>query len=260
MNKNPNGLKFRLKGETLPLYIYNWSTRTNAKVIKKMDYKDKFKDNNITLYNMDCMELLKNTPDNYYDLAIVDPPYGIIEKSNRKNIAKGQSAKRTKYDQSLWDFEKPSEDYFNELFRVSKNQIIWGFNYFIEYLKSTRSVIVWDKHMKESNFADCEMAWTSFNSSAKIFDFAWNGMIQGDMKNKEKRIHPTQKPIKLYEWILMNYAKKGDRILDTHLGSESIAIACNRLGFDFTGSEITLSYFNDSVKRYKEQTAQQQLF
>ena len=227
-----------------------------------MTYKDKFqdKDKNITLYNMDCMELLRNTEDNYYDLAIVDPPYGINEKSNRKNKAKGQATKRKEYNESLWSCEKPCNDYFKELSRVSKNQIIWGFNYFIEHLKNTRSVIVWDKNTKDSNFADCELAWASFNGSAKIFDFAWNGMIQGDMKNKEIRIHPTQKPVKLYEWLLQNYANEGDKILDTHLGSGSIAIACNRLKYELTATELDADYFKASVKRYKEQTAQIQLF
>ena len=219
--------------------------------------KDKFTDKNITLYNMDCMELLKNTEDNFYDLAIVDPPYGIgVTKNKRLNNNSNKE----------WDNEIPKKEYFDELKRVSENQIIWGGNYFIEYLENTRCYLNWDKLNHSDTYADCEMAWTSFDKNAKIFKYMWDGnrygfpgAIQGVGK-KSIRIHPTQKPVKLYEWLLQNYAKPNDKILDTHLGSGSIAIACNRLKYELTACELDAEYFKASVKRYKEQTAQIQLF
>lgn len=228
-----------------------------------MEYKNKFqdKDKNITLYNMDCMELLKNTPCNAYDLAIVDPPYGIGE-SGKTNKTRGKLAKSKDYKSFFGDdLKSPSIEYFQELKRVSKNQIIWGANHFISKVPFDSSCwVVWDKDNGNTDFADSELAYTSFKTSVRNFKFKWQGMLQQDMKNKEVRIHPTQKPVKLYEWLLQNYAKEGDRILDTHLGSGSIAIACNRLKFSLTASELDSDYFEASVKRYKEQTAQIQLF
>jgi site-specific DNA-methyltransferase (adenine-specific) len=215
-----------------------------------MNYKDKFqdKDKNITLYNMDCMELLKNTEDNYFKVAIVDPPYG-IGYAKRKSKTKTSKIQYTPKD---WDNEAPTKEYFKELFRVSENQIIWGGNYF--ELPTTRCFVIWDKCQPEGlDQAMCEFAWCSFNKSAKIYKTSVQQM-------QFTRIHPTQKPIKLYEWLLQNYAKEGDKILDTHLGSGSIAIACNRLKFELTASELDTEYFESSVKRYKEQTAQIQLF
>jgi site-specific DNA-methyltransferase (adenine-specific) len=224
-----------------------------------MTYKDKFqdKDKNITLYNMDCMELLKNTEDNYYDLAIVDPPYGgndaIGLKDNKKQGK--QATKRTNY--RVFDNLSPSIEYFDELKRVSKNQIIWGVNFYKNY-DLTGGRLCWDK--KGTAFGRAELAYLSMTKSVNICEIVWNGMLQYDMKNKETRIHPTQKPVKLYEWLLQNYAKEGDKILDTHLGSGSIAIACNRLKYELTATELDTDYFKASVKRYKEQTAQIQLF
>ena len=207
----------------------------------------------ITITNECNMELMKRYPDKYFELAIVDPPYGANDAFESKMTdSKKQASKRTKYK----EFENivPTEEYFAELKRVSKNQIIWGGNYF----GLAGGVIVWDKN--GTAFGDGEIAICSTHKSVRIFEFTWNGMIQGDMKNKEVRIHPTQKPVKLYEWILMNYAKEGDKILDTHLGSGSIAIACHNLGFDLTACELDTEYYNNALKRLKQHQAQLQMF
>ena len=209
------------------------------------------------IYNQDCLEAMKKMSNNQFDLAIVDPPYGInITKNKRLN-------NNSKKD---WDKEIPTPEYFKELFRVSKEQIIWGGNYFIEYLKNTRCYLNWDKLNHSDTYADCEMAWTSFDKNAKIFKYMWDGnrygfigAIQGVGK-KSIRTHPTQKPVALYEWLLMNYAKKDDKILDTHLGSGSIAIACYNLGYDLTGYEIDKDYFNSAVKRIEQHKSQIRMF
>lgn len=215
----------------------------------------------ITITNEDNMELMARYPDNYFDLAIVDPPYGIKEVSYRENRSKKSFGKKKNYNNNLWTQEKPNKFYFKELFRVSKNQIIWGGNYFINHLYPTRSFIVWDKLSEDSQqVADCELAWTSFDRSVKKFTYRWNGMLQGDMKNKETRIHPTQKPVALYKWLLDKYAKQGDKILDTHLGSGSIAIACHDYGFELTACELDSEYYEKSVQRIKNHVAQQKLF
>ena len=223
-----------------------------------MNYKDKFKDKdkNITLYNMDCMELLKNTEDNYFDLAIVDPPYGIKRAGQRKEVYKGVKSKHNKkyYKDKEWDKEIPKKEYFKELKRVSKNQIIWGANYFIENLKNTSCFIFWDKGQK-LNQADGEIAYCSIQKPIRSIT-----INRAFIAQKGGSIHPTQKPVKLYEWLLQNYAKEGDKILDTHLGSGSIAIACNRLKYELTACELDTEYFEASVKRYKEQTSQIQMF
>jgi len=222
-----------------------------------MEYKDKFIDKNITLYNMHCMELLKNTATNAYELAIVDPPYGSASDAVKTFTSNSvnKASKRNVYKQ--FNNTPPSLEYFKELKRVSKNQIIWGCNFYKD-VDLTGGRLVWDK--KGTAFGRAELAYLSMTKSVNIYEFSWNGMIQQNMKNKEFRIHPTQKPVKLYEWLLQNYAKEGDKILDTHLGSGSIAIACNRLKFSLTACELDSEYFKASVKRYKEQTAQQQLF
>ena len=211
----------------------------------------------IKIHNKDCMEAMKKMSHNEFDLAIVDPPYG--KKPSRNRDGYGVAKRNFESGCDDWDIN-PDKKYFKELFRVSKNQIIWGANYFIESLYSSNSFIVWDKEKSGEIFAHCEMAWTSFNTVAKIYKYRWNGMLQEDMKNKEERIHPTQKPVKLYEWLLYNYAKKGDKILDTHLGSGSIAIACHNLGYDLTGYEIDTDYYNSALKRYKEHIKQLTLF
>ena len=210
------------------------------------------------------MEAMKDMDDNQYDLAIVDPPYGIKEDGHRENHTRSKLAKSKKYHNALWNQSKPSKEYFNELIRVSVNQIIWGANHLADLFNSKSSCwIVWNKKVmsgKGNHFADCELAYGSFSTAVRSFEFEWQGMIQGDMKNKEKRIHPTQKPIKLYEWLLMNYAKEGDKILDTHLGSGSIAIACHNLGYDLDGFEIDKDYYNDSLKRFNNHTSQIRLY
>jgi site-specific DNA-methyltransferase (adenine-specific) len=212
---------------------------------------------------MDCMDLLKATPDKFYDLAIVDPPYGI----DAGNLFGGEVRKsgngcamKSSFEKKSWDLEIPTIDYFKELRRVTKNQIVWGANYMTNYLPPSMGWIVWDKDNGTTKFSDCELAYTSFESALRKFTYTWNGMIQGDMKNKESRIHPTQKPIKLYEWLLTNYAKQGDKILDTHLGSGSHAIACNNLGFELTACELDPDYFEASIKRITQATAQERLF
>src|SRR5574343_732619 len=205
----------------------------------------------INAFNVDCMEFMRSVEDNYYSLALVDPPYGIGE-DGKSNHSRGKLTKSKKYSIKDWDNKPPSVEYFKELQRVSKNQIIFGANHFIENIPNANSSswIVWDKENGESHFADCELALTSFDSAVRKFTFKWQGMLQGDMKNKEVRIHPTQKPVKLYDWLLANYAKPGQRILDTHLGSGSSAIAAHYFGVDFVGCELDKDYYNAAVKRF----------
>jgi len=213
----------------------------------------------ISITNEDNMALMSRYPDKYFDLAIVDPPYGIGE-DGAKNHSRNKAARATKYTSKSWDCSPPSIEYFNELCRVSKNQIIWGANHFISRIPLDSSCwLVWNK-LNSGDFADCELAYTSFNSSVRKFDFRWNGMIQGDMKNKEIRIHPTQKPVALYKWILDKYAKPGDKILDTHLGSGSIAIACHDYDFELTACELDSEYYQKAIERIKKHTNQQKLF
>ena len=191
------------------------------------------------------MKLMARYEDNHFDLAIVDPPYG-IDITNSGWVKSNKNIKT----ENKWDENTPNNEYFNELKRVSKNQIIWGGNYFIDYLKSTRCFLIWDKQIGEcTSFASSELAWTSFNKSTKTF-------YEHPAKHGKDKIHPTQKPIKLYEWLLMNYANQGDKILDTHLGSGSIALACHNLGYDLTACELDKDYFDKSQKRQKQHTAQ----
>jgi site-specific DNA-methyltransferase (adenine-specific) len=218
------------------------------------------------------MELMARYEENHFDLAIVDVPYGIGE-ANGKNASRnkgfGKGNRKSKkitfskdYGKKDWDNKPPSPEYFKELKRVSKNQIIWVANHFIENIPNANSScwIVWDKDNGQSDFADCELAYCSFKTAVRMKKIRWNGLLQYDMKNKEKRIHPTQKPVRLYEWLLMNYAKEGDKILDTHLGSMSIAIACHNRGFDLTGCELDKEYFEAGMKRLDQHKAQLQLF
>jgi site-specific DNA-methyltransferase (adenine-specific) len=202
-----------------------------------------------TLHNMDCMELLKATPDKFYDLAIVDPPYGLGDRLTDGGHKKNPMEKyRKSYEQKRWDVA-PTQEYFNELARVSKNQIIWGGNYFD--LPPTRGIIAWDKRQMMPTFSRWEMAWSSFDKPSKMFE-----MLSGD----KDRTHPTQKPIKLYEWLLTNYAKQGDKILDTHGGSMSSVIACLNLGFEITCSELDSDYFKAGVKRVEQSQKQIRMF
>jgi len=217
----------------------------------------------ITITNEDNMLLMSRYPDNYFDLAIVDPPYGInIQKMNYTQNTKGGVAKRKDYSSvGNWDSETPNKEYFNELFRVSKNQIIWGGNYF--ELPLTKSWIVWDKKTEDkysNDFADCELAWNSFDKPAKIVRYLWSGMLQPNMKDKQKRIHPTEKPYQLYKWLLDKYTKENDKILDTHLGSGSIAIACHDYGFELTACELDKEYYDKAIQRIVNHTNQTKLF
>lgn len=221
-------------------------------------------------YLIDCMEYMATLPDKAFDLAIVDPPYGIgvmtmnYTKSgpvlNRGNTA---SKRRDYRKQGEWDV-RPDEKYFRELFRVSGKQIVWGGNYFSDLLPPSKGFICWDKRCHDAmtnDFSDCEYAWISEGLGvARMFRYVWNGMIQGNMKEKEERFHPTQKPVALYKWILSRYAKPGDKILDTHLGSGSSRIAAYDMGFDFVGCEIDKEYFELEEKRFEEHTQQMSLF
>tara|TARA_Y100001938_G_C7995306_1_gene381731 strand:+ start:78 stop:725 length:648 start_codon:yes stop_codon:yes gene_type:complete len=214
----------------------------------------------IKIHNKDCMEAMREMSDNEFDLAIVDPPYG-INVTNQSQGKGGGVAKKIEYKKTNWDKVAPNKKYFKELFRVSKNQIIWGANHFISRIPYDSSCwVVWDKDNGDTDFADCELAWTNFKTSVRKIKWKWSGMLQENMKNKEHRIHPTQKPVKLYEWLLMNYAKDGNKILDTHLGSGSIAIACHNLGYNFIGFEIDIDYYNSALKRYKDHIKQLKLF
>lgn len=196
--------------------------------------------------------------DGFFDLAIVDVPYGIGE-SGRTNKTRSVLAKSRDYGNKNWDESPPDKEYFDELFRVSKNQIIWGANHFGN-LPPTSCWVVWDKVNGENDFADCELAWTSFDSAVRQFTYKWHGMLQQNMRDKEDRIHPTQKPVALYKWLLKNYAKEGDKILDTHLGSGSSRIAAFDGGYDFTGYELDVDYFNAAEKRFQQHKAQLKLF
>ena len=192
----------------------------------------------INIYNQDCMEAMKEMSDNQFDLAIVDPPYGINAEQGT-NRASRKQFKDKKYG---WDNSSPTSQYWMELFRISKNQVIWGANHFIEDIPNANSKhwLVWDKFNPDRCFADCELAWCSNMDNARIFKIK---RVQELNKEDGGKIHPTQKPVKLYEWILMKYAKENDKILDTHLSSGSIAIACHNLGYDLTGYEIDKDYY-----------------
>lgn len=200
--------------------------------------------NKTKAYNIDCMEYMATLPDKAFELAIVDPPYGIGISSNPV---------RQKHNKKKWDDEIPRKEYFDELFRVSSNQIVWGGNYFINHLHNTQNFIIWDKKQPFNfSLAICELAWCSKQMPAKIFKYS--------VLKEQGKIHPTQKPVALYEWLLMNYAKDGDKILDTHLGSGSSRIAAHKLGFEFVGCELDKDYFEAQEKRFKTETMQQSLF
>ncbi len=242
--------------------------------------------NKLNLTNEDNMELMARYPDNYFELAIVDPPYGInANKEKEHNGWKDYGIKE-------WDNEIPKKEYFEELFRVSKNQIVWGGNYMTEHLPPKMCWLLWDKGQRDFSLADGELAWTSFNKALRIVTMP-RGSALADAKNNGGKIHATQKPVKLYEWLLMNYATcktckneggyyedvAGDggsqmwigcddcdtherpvRILDTHLGSGSIAIACHNLGFDLTACELDKEYYDKAMKRIKENKTKKRLF
>jgi site-specific DNA-methyltransferase (adenine-specific) len=197
------------------------------------------------VYNEDCIEVMKRYEDNYFDIAIVDPPYGLDINSSGTHF-------KEKYEIKDWDKATPNDEYFAELKRVSKNQIIWGGNYFLDRLGNCKCFIIWDKKIAEDmSFAMCEMAWTSFKNGAKIYN---------KTATQLNRIHPTQKPIGLYDWLIDRYTEKGQIILDTHLGSGSSRISANKAGLSFVGCEIDKDYFNAQEKRYKDFISQTRLF
>lgn len=211
-------------------------------------------------YNMDCTDGMKEFPDNYFDIAIVDPPYGINENGSKNKSRCNLAAAKDYKPFYGMDYAPPDSMYFKELFRVSKNQIIFGANHFISRIPYDSSCwIVWDKDNGNSDFADCELAWTSFNTAVRKFKYRWNGMMQENMRNKEKRIHPTQKPVALYEWILGKYAKTGDIILDTHVGSGSSLIACHNTNHKFVGFEIDKYYYDISKARLEDEMMQMRI-
>lgn len=216
------------------------------------------------VFNIDCIEGMKQYPDKYFDLAVVDPIFGeMVAKGGYMSNSSSKLAKNKNYNNNLWKQEKTNFYYFKELFRVSKNQIVWGGNYFVEEINQNSSCwIIWNKKNGENHFADCEIAWTSFKTAVRMFEYKWQGMLQENMKDKENRIHPTQKPIALYDWIFQNYAKGGDKILDTHLGSGSSRIAFDKWGkgSEFIGFELDKDYFDASVKRYNDFKSQLTLF
>jgi site-specific DNA-methyltransferase (adenine-specific) len=203
----------------------------------------------VDILNVDCLEYMATLPDKVFDLAIVDPPYGLGTKLTRG----GGSHLKFKNHKEIekWDVA-PTHEYFDELRRVSKNQIIWGGNYF--NLPPCRGFIVWDKKQSVPNFSACEFAWTSFDTVSKLFSYRQSGCF-GEIK-----IHPTQKPVDLYSFLLNTFSVPGDRILDTHLGSGSSAIAAHYFGVDFVGCELDKSYFTAAKKRFEEATAQFDLF
>ena len=203
------------------------------------------------VFNMDCMEFMKDVPDKFFNLAVVDPPYG-IDMGNKINLVTG-GVKHTAKD---WDKYTPTQEYWDELFRVSKNQIVWGGNYFMSKIKRDSPCwIFWDKNNGDSLFADGEMAWTSFDSPVRLAKIHWCGSA-AKHETGQNKIHPTQKPIKLYEWLLMKYAKPNDLILDTHVGSGSSRIAAHKAGLTFIGCEIDQKYYEAQEARFKNFTAQ----
>ena len=216
------------------------------------------------LYNGDCMEGMAEYPDNYFDLAIVDPPYGIGE-SGQRNVSGDRPTSKwanptSKQYKSFDDSKPPKEAYFLELLRVSKNQIIWGGNYFTNFLKPSKGWIVWDKKADiKEHLSMCELAWSSFDKKCNKFEFLWVGFKKAE---KERRIHPTQKPVKLYSWLLQNYSSPEHKILDTHLGSASHAIAWHyfQKGGEFVGYELDSEYFEKSIARIEQETLQISIF
>jgi site-specific DNA-methyltransferase (adenine-specific) len=208
----------------------------------------------ITITNEDNMELMARYSDNYFDLAIVDPPYGIGIDGQKKSVNKNPKHNRKEHTQKKWDNSIPNEIYFNEPKRVSKNQIIWGGNYFTKYLNPTKAWIFWYKGQRDLTMSDGEMAWTSFQTVTRQFELNRAALIS------QNTFHPTEKPYKLYKWLLNKYANEGDKIIDTHLGSGSIAIACHDYKYELTACELDKEYFDKAIQRIINHTNQQKLF
>ena len=208
-----------------------------------------------TLYNMDCMDGMKDIPDKYFELAIVDPPYGIGMDGQKECFCKNPNYNRKGHVKKSWDNERPTQKYFDELYRVSKNQIIWGANYFVSCLnEGTKGWVIWDKGQHGLTMSDAELAFTSFNCPTRV-----TVINRGELA-RENTFHPTQKPTKLYKWLLTKYAKQGDKILDTHVGSASSLIACYNLGFDYIGFEIDEDYYKAAQERMDAVKAQVTIF
>lgn len=218
-----------------------------------------FKDMINTIINDDCINVLKQIPDKSIDLVLTDPPYGIGE-SLRDNSSRSKLATAKDYDRKDWDKNIPQKEIFDEVFRVSKNQIIFGGNYFINYLDNSSCWLVWDKNNGKNDFADCELAWTSFKTAVRKYEWTWNGMLQQNMKNKDIRIHPTQKPLGLFEKILLDYSKENDLILDCFSGSGTTAVACYNINRRFICIEKDKEYYDKSVERLDEIKAQIRMF
>lgn len=236
-------------------------------MIELTGYRDKHEYTNkhgvkSVVYLMDCMTAMEQMGENEFSLSVVDPPYGIGEDGGT-NHTRSKIAKAKAFESKGWDRRAPNADYFDRLKIISSNQIIWGANHFLDNVPfnvSSPCWIVWDKLNGENDFADAELAWTSFKTAVRVFRFRWQGMLQGDMKNKEERVHPTQKPTQLYDWIFHNYAKPNDTIFDSHLGSGSSRIAADKHNLPFLGVELDPDYFRDHCKRFDRYTAQLTLF
>ena len=217
------------------------------------------------VYLEDCVKALKRFNDKHFDLAIVDPPYGI--GAGKKSFQSGTRKSYSHTDKD-WDASTPTDEYWNELFRVSKNQIVWGANYYADKLPISRGWVYWHKMVLTDNYSQGELAWTSFDCVMKFVEYKYQGNYLGfrnsittqSSTKEETRIHPTQKPIALYEWLIKEFAKDGDKILDTHLGSGSIAIACHDYGFELTACELDKEYYDKAMKRIKNHVSQQKLF
>lgn len=220
---------------------------------------------NLEFFNADCMHLMKNFKDKEFDLAVVDPPYGLgadLKNSKRELKSKNSAAISSCFGEQIWDSAIPTKEYFDELKRISKKQIIWGANYF----GLVGGMLYWHKNVTMPSYSTGELAYLSWLQKVDFVNITWHGMLQQNMRNKEKRIHPTQKPVQLYEWLLKNYAQPNDKIIDTHLGSGSIAIAIDKANiidnknFTFVGIELNSDYFNASIQRFKNYKNQLTIF
>ena len=217
---------------------------------------------NFKFFNADCMEIMKQYPDKYFDLAIVDPPYGNVAVFENCQPLERKNERPKKYEDKEWDKAKPTAEYWGQIFRISKNQIVWGGNYFTSYLPESRGWIYWDKNNGENNFSDGELAWTSFKK--RLISCKKNS--KAETRGGKDRFHPTQKPVYLYSWILQNYSKQGFKIIDTHLGSASIAIAIDKankfdnMNLEFVGIELDKDYFEASMKRFNNYRQQKTIF
>jgi site-specific DNA-methyltransferase (adenine-specific) len=225
--------------------------------------KQEFLNGQIVLFNCDCIDVMRNLKDKEIDLVLTDPPYGLnydrkVHKQSGKQYGKSK-AKKTKFNSKNWDI-LPQKKIFDEILRVSKNQIIFGAEHFCLMLPKSRGWIVWDKNTGQNNFSDCELAWTSFNKPIRKFTYTWNGMIQQNMADKEIRIHPTQKPTGLMNWCLLNNSKENDLIFDGFLGSGTTAISCIRTKRRLIGCELDNEYFDKMCKRIEEELRQGVLF